>query len=76
MKSACLFDLCSDALDNIRLFFLHLFDISVHLARRLLQLERLNSSLTKDLEQQKEQTAKVSLEVGELITSNTFSVWS
>ncbi|XP_073470357.1 progesterone-induced-blocking factor 1 isoform X1 [Aquarana catesbeiana] len=36
---------------------------SVHLARRLLQLERLNSSLTKDLEQQKEQTAKVSLEL-------------
>lgn len=36
---------------------------SVHLARRLLQLERQNSSLTKDLEQQKEQTAKVSLEL-------------
>ncbi|XP_018423933.1 PREDICTED: progesterone-induced-blocking factor 1 [Nanorana parkeri] len=36
---------------------------SVHLARRLLQLERQNSSLTKDLEQQKEQTGKVSLEL-------------
>ncbi|KAM5181426.1 progesterone-induced-blocking factor 1 [Mantella aurantiaca] len=36
---------------------------SVHLARRLLQLERQNSSLTKDLEQQKEQATKVSLEL-------------
>ncbi|XP_075706368.1 progesterone-induced-blocking factor 1 isoform X2 [Rhinoderma darwinii] len=35
---------------------------SVHLARRLLQLERQNSLLIKDLEQQKEQTTKVSLE--------------
>ncbi|XP_071991434.1 progesterone-induced-blocking factor 1 isoform X2 [Engystomops pustulosus] len=36
---------------------------SVHLARRLLQLERQNSSLIKDLENQREQTTKVSLEL-------------
>ncbi|XP_073436480.1 progesterone-induced-blocking factor 1 [Dendrobates tinctorius] len=36
---------------------------SVHLARRLLQLERQNSLLIKDLEHQKEQTAKVSMEL-------------
>ncbi|KAM9319393.1 progesterone-induced-blocking factor 1 [Gastrophryne carolinensis] len=36
---------------------------SVHLAKRLLQLERQNTSLIKDLEQQKEHTAKVSLEL-------------
>ncbi|XP_068123950.1 progesterone-induced-blocking factor 1 [Hyperolius riggenbachi] len=36
---------------------------SVHLARRLLQLERQNTSLIKDLERQREQTAKVSLEL-------------
>ncbi|XP_075121520.1 progesterone-induced-blocking factor 1 isoform X1 [Leptodactylus fuscus] len=36
---------------------------SVHLARRLLQLERQNSLLVKDLDRQKEQTTKVSLEL-------------
>ncbi|XP_069826713.1 progesterone-induced-blocking factor 1 isoform X2 [Dendropsophus ebraccatus] len=36
---------------------------SVHLARRLLQLERQNSSLIKDLEHQKEQATKVSVEL-------------
>ncbi|XP_056411481.1 progesterone-induced-blocking factor 1 [Hyla sarda] len=36
---------------------------SVHLARRLLQLERQNTSLTKDLEHQKEQAKKVSVEL-------------
>ncbi|XP_069614237.1 progesterone-induced-blocking factor 1 [Ranitomeya imitator] len=36
---------------------------SVHLARRLLQLERQNSLLIKDLEHQKEQTTKVSMEL-------------
>ncbi|XP_075055923.1 progesterone-induced-blocking factor 1 [Mixophyes fleayi] len=36
---------------------------SVHLARRLLQLERQNSLLIKDLEHQKGQTGKVSLEL-------------
>ncbi|XP_066437224.1 progesterone-induced-blocking factor 1 [Eleutherodactylus coqui] len=36
---------------------------SVHLARRLLQLEKQNSLLIKDLEHHKEQNTKVSLEV-------------
>ncbi|XP_054830039.1 progesterone-induced-blocking factor 1 isoform X1 [Eublepharis macularius] len=37
---------------------------SVHLARRLLQLEKQNSLLTKDLEHQKEQVAQISEELG------------
>lgn len=36
---------------------------SVHLARRLLQLEKQNSLLVKDLEHQKEQVTQISQEV-------------
>ena len=40
-----------------------LFWHSVHLARRLLQLEKQNTLLAKDLEHQKEQVTQISQEV-------------
>lgn len=49
-------------LENIPLdlfFYWH----SVHLARRLLELEKQNSLLIKDLEHQKEQVTQISQEV-------------
>lgn len=41
---------------------------SVHLARRLLQLEKQNSLLVKDLEHQKEQVIQISQEVNHYYT--------
>lgn len=41
---------------------------SVHLARRLLQLEKQNSLLVKDLEHQKEQVTQISQEVNHYCT--------
>lgn len=51
-------------------FFFH--SPSVHLARRVLQLEKQNSLVLKDLEHQKEQVTQLSQEVNNLNKRNTY----